>query len=788
MKQDADPAFLKVIKSMLFRLAFMRLQLLLFLTALLWFETSFAQNGMIPVGTWRTHYSYYNSTTVESNLKFVYSGSSDSFFRFDLENFQSERLTKDEGFSGLGLQTMKYQKERSFLLLGYDNGQLDYIEDDRLVGNIPDIINSQSILGSKSINSIHYNGDFAFLSCDFGVVKLDIVQKEIPEDYRNLGGDTVGNNPATSTVIYESRDSIFVATQKGLMVAPFRPDVNLQDGTNWKFFENDSGAVITGVEQLELYEDRLYASIIDTGGVSLQYYDGSWTRLRYYPNNRVKQLTVEGNQLAVVVGPRIEIWNKDGLVREITDPAIPNPQAYTLDPNAKDWVGSFQLGLQSDLEGEYRNYSPPGPFSNLAQQARYTEDKMVITGGSYNPDNSKEGSRFTGFYEFDRGEWTNFHPFNVPNTEQIPFPVRDVVSSTYNSITGMTYYCSNGYGLISRDKEDNWILFNEKNSPLENQDPTNNYRAVRVLDAAPDSEGYLWLTNTLVGNDLNKYHPDEGWQSFEFSSFEPSDLLIDNSGQKWIRGLPNRGGGILVFEEGVGSKKLGTNSGSGNLPSNRVNAIEMDKNGDIWVGTDDGVAVFFSPESILSPTSSDAITPIFENRPLLRFEKVTTIAVDGGNRKWIGTQNGVWLFNPDGSEVIENFRANNSPLPSDKIIDIGIHPKNGEVFFVTENGLVSYRGTATEGSSETSCVEVFPNPVPPNYSGMITITCLPENSLIKIVDLNGKIFYETRAAGGTAAWNGRDYNGNKPKSGVYTIFGSDTQGEETILAKIAIIN
>jgi TSS9, PorZ, N-terminal beta-propeller domain len=752
-------------------------------------QLTFGQSGQIPVGTWRTHFSYYNTTNLANSSRFIYAGSQESFFRFDIAEMEIQKLTKDEGFSGLGMNVMNYDKNEDFLLIGYGDGQLDYIEGDKKVGNIPDIINSSSILGSKSINGIHFYKGFAYLSCDFGVVKFDIQNKEIPEDYRNLGGDTVGNNPAFSTSIYGTKDSIFVATQKGLMVAPFRPEVNLQDGTNWKFFLDPGGNIIDGISLLEIFNDKLYAAQKGDTSYTLLTYDGQWDTLKIYPQVDIKEIRANEFQIGVVVGSSVEIWDMNGIKRKIEDSQIPDPQSYVMDKKGKDWVGSLQIGLMSNIEGGFKNYSPPGPFSNLAQQAQYVEDQMVITGGSYNPDNGKEGSRFTGFFEFKKGDWTNYNPKDVPNTEKIPVFIRDVVSSTFNNQTGFTYYCSNGNGLLSRSIDDTWKLYDETNSPLRNQDPTNNYRAVRVLDAEVDAEGNLWVTNPLVGNNLHQFHPDIGWQSFVLDGAEPAEIVIDNVGNKWIRGLPNRGGGIIVFNENESQlqKKLSATVGSGDLPSIRVNAVTKDLSGDIWVGTDDGVAVFFSPESIFSSSPSDAVTPIFEQRPLLRFEKVTAIAVDGGNRKWIGTINGIWLFNPDGSEVIENFRENNSPIPSDKITSIGIHPKTGEVFFVTEKGLVSYRGTATDGKEVHESVTIFPNPVPPDYNGIINISGLVENAIVKITDINGRLFYELKASGGTAAWDGRDYKGNKPTTGVYMIFSTDSNGQESYVAKIAFI-
>lgn len=747
---------------------------------------AFSQNGQIPVGTWRTHFSYKETTSLAVSNDFVYAGSDASFFRFDLDANENQKLTKEQGLVGVGITCMRYEPVNRILIIGYESGNIDYIQDDKEVGNIPDILNSESILGSKSINDIHFHENFAFLSCDFGVVKLDLISKEIPEDYRNLGGES---NPALSTAVFDSNDTIFVATANGLMVAEFRPEVNLQDGSNWSFFlEEDDSTIVDSIAWVEYQPGRILMAKNTPGLSRLLRYERGFSELAKWQNFSIKELRTDGANLNVVVGDRVEIWQDDRYLRSVYDPGVSSPQTYANDRFGKDWVGNFVLGLVSNRDGSFKTYSPDGPFSSLAQHSVFLQDKMVIAGGFYNPDNAKQSQNISGFYEFASGEWENFNSTGNPSATTIPFLVRDIVSSTYNPVNASLYYSSNGFGLVERDINDNWFLYDETNSPLRNQDPTNAFRAVRILDAQSDPEGNIWVSNALVGNNFHKFTPPSTWESYVLNG-EPANIVFDNVGSKWIRGLPNRDGGVIVFneDEPQQQKKLNTNPGFGGLPNNRVNAIATDLNGDIWVGTDDGVAVFFSPEDIFSSSPSDAVTPIFDGRPLLRFEKVTAIAVDGGNRKWIGTNTGVWLFTEDGTEVVENFRENNSPLPSDKIIQIGIHPNTGEVFFITEEGIVSYRGTATAAEEVHSNVEVFPNPVPPGYNGMITISGLVNNANVKITDVNGRLFYEMTASGGTAAWNGKDYNGNRPKSGVYMVFSSDNDGSETFVAKIGFI-
>jgi ligand-binding sensor domain-containing protein len=172
---------------------------------------------------------------------------------------------------------------------------------------------------------------------------------------------------------------------------------------------------------------------------------------------------------------------------------------------------------------------------------------------------------------------------------------------------------------------------------------------------------------------------------------------------------------------------------------------------------------------------------------LLRDDKVTAIAIDGGNRKWMGTERGVWLFNSTGEGMIYNFTTANSPLLSNVIRDIAINHKTGEVFFATDEGIVSYRGDATESNSVFRSVKIFPNPVTNSFNGSVGINGLATNATVKITDISGKLIWQTQANGGTAMWNVRDYNGRRAATGVYLVFTATSDGVESVVGKIAVV-
>jgi ligand-binding sensor domain-containing protein len=273
------------------------------------------------------------------------------------------------------------------------------------------------------------------------------------------------------------------------------------------------------------------------------------------------------------------------------------------------------------------------------------------------------------------------------------------------------------------------------------------------------------------------------------------DIVIDNSDQKWV--ILHQGGGIFLFKENsldtdtdFQARKLTTQHG---LPSNEIYSVAIDHNGYVWVGTDQGVGVFYNPGRAFTGEAFNAQLIVVEQDGfgayLFENETINAIEVDGANKKWFGTtRSGVFLLSADARETIFHFNTQNSPLPSNNILDIAIMEKTGEVFFATDRGLVSFRGLATARERIHTDVYAYPNPVRPGYNGYIAIKGLVANARVKISDINGNLVYETISEGGQAIWNGKDLFGKRPSSGVYLVFSTNDDGSETIVSKILFIN
>ena len=253
--------------------------------------------------------------------------------------------------------------------------------------------------------------------------------------------------------------------------------------------------------------------------------------------------------------------------------------------------------------------------------------------------------------------------------------------------------------------------------------------------------------------------------------------------------------GLLVFDEtgNNGPNKsvfFGSNAG---LPSTDIRAIAEDKDGQVWVGTAKGVAVFYNPGAALANPPSVASQILLQQdntyQYLLSTDEVTSIAIDGANRKWLGTSAaGVFLMSADGTEQILHLTAENSPLLSNNILCMAMNQKTGELFIGTDHGIISYKSDAIDGSDQCNDTYVYPNPVYHEYDGPIAIKGVMNNGNIKITDISGTLVFETTALGSQAIWNGRNFAGEKAHTGVYLVFCSDADGTNTCITKLLLFN
>lgn len=756
---------------------------------LLLFAVCDGQAQLSPIGQWREHMDYRQGKRVALSDGHVFTATSFGAYVVSRNDGEISRLSKVSGLSDVGVRTLNYNASSNKLLIAYNNSNLDVLYRNDVI-NIPDITRSTAT-GDKTIYDIHFVGTSAYLSSGLGVIVVDLQKYEISNTFiigNNGGNVKVNGFAATAT-------QFFAATDEGLKTAN-RTVANLNDYRNWNLASGANGLPAGAVQQVFVVQNTVVARILN----SLYSFNGTSWQMIYNDDWRWETVNADDGSLLICeerfgwVERRVVVLNTSGTVTAVVQNN--NELRYpfhAVKSGNEIWIADFEKGLVKAESNLFERYAINSPYGRLDGEMLFFKNTLYVAGGSIN-DAWNYQFNGSGFFTFDNNEWKDYNRLTIPWMDTI----FDIISIAVDPRNDVIYAGSFGGGLVEFSSATQYKIY-KQNSPLNEAvgDP-NNYR---VGGMAFDKENNLWISNFGGSNNFLVKKADGNWRSFRVPFLIQDNMvgavLIDDADQKWIQ-VP-QGNGVFCYNHGASIDNAGDDRwrwlqagrGNGNLPSNAVNCMVKDKDGFIWMGTDKGIAIIQCPGDVFTTNGCEAFQPVVQQDNFAGFlfenEDVRALAVDAANRKWVGTRNGVWLISADGEKVLQRFTAENSPLLSNEIIRIAIDPKTGEVYFSTFNGICSYRGGATEASENPDKVIVFPSPVPPGYSGTIGIRGLPENSIVKIVELNGRLVFQTRSLGGQAVWNGRDYRNQRASSGVYLVLAKDEFGTEKQVGKIVFI-
>lgn len=762
---------------------------------------SITLNGQSKLGEWDEHLPFGRAIAVEQGGDKIFCATKSGLFQYDKVSFLIDKWSKVNGLNDVEIGCMAYSPDHDLLILAYTNSNLDLIRGNQ-VTNIPDIKRKQ-ITGSKRINSIMIQEDQAYLSCGFGIISLNLIKGEISSTF--YIGDEGEHLEVFETEIF-NHDSIFAATAKGVRKA-YAKHPNLE---NYLFWETVPGQPTPweAYTQLGYHEGLLYAvheSIIGEKDSIIIYNGHHWSTFPFYFKD-IYQLDFQQNTMVVSSLFQVNLIRPDGeriLHLNSYGFDVVRAQEAFYDENLEIWMADWEYGLVHTSDNEsFDQIRPNGPWDRSSFDLSLAGDQLWVAGGGYDGSWNNTWNN-TGVSANINGNWISFNPMT---TEEIK-PVRDIIRVVVDPSNDQHVYAASwGNGVLEFLNGEFYKWHNETNTDgaLQSIFPESPY--TRIGGMAFDSKNNLWLTNSSVPAPISVRKYDGTWKSYNYGpllgdSFT-GEMVITEGDTKWVQ-LP-KGQGIFVFNNGPDLddesddrfKKINLRAREpqGNYKVlNDIYSMAMDLEGRLWIGTSNGVAVYYSPESVFSGGNFFATQPSVDlgdnlYHALLGTEIVSCIAVDGANRKWFGTRgSGVFLTNSEGTELVESFNVLNSPLLSDNIMSIAINNKSGEVYFGTEAGIVSYRGDAIRAGSNEQEIYAFPNPVRPDYNGPITVRGMASSSMVKITDINGNLVYETESLGGQAIWDGRDFNGNKVHSGVYMVFASTATASEKSVAKILIV-
>ena len=760
------------------------------IVCLVWLTASFfySRAQLQPIGSWREHLPYHQAIAVSGSSNQIFAATPYSVFSVQLLDNSLHAFSKMTGLSATGVSTIAFDVSTNKLIIAYLNSDIDILKDD-LIKNIH-AFKESSVAGDKRIFQIYCLNGKAYLCTGIGIVVVDEEKYEIRETY------VIGSTGQQTRVnaLTSDKSKFYAATVEGLKWAA-TSSPNLSDYHNWQLESSTNGlsaGPITGVEVLT--DDHPIVLKND----SLLIKQSSGWNLFYSSGRHIQSITKSSSQLVVCEGlqstARVVILNADGSVSKvIQNGAIVRPmQAYAVGNDV--WIADSSSGLVKYSGNTFSSYVPNSPQSIALGDLKIKENKLWASSGSVNASWVGQQNK-NGLYRYSNNTWDNFNSTNIPGLDSLP----DLIPLAIDVRDGSVWSGSFGGGLLQL-KEDNSRIIFKQNSPL--QSPPGMPGVYNVSGLAFDVQNNLWIANYGAAQNLHVRKADGNWRSFSipFSLTENavSNILIDDLDQKWI--ISPKGNGLICFNHGASIDNTGDDQwrifkmgqGNGNLPDNNVLSIAKDKSGFIWVGTSNGVAIIPCTQQIFGAPACEAVIPVVQqgsfNGYLFNGEQVQAIAVDGADRKWIGTKHGAWLISADGEKTIYHFTADQSPLLDDDVRAIAIDGSTGEVFFATTSGICSFRSTATEGGTQNANVLVFPNPVPPTYTGQIAVRGLVENATVKITELDGRLVYQARALGGQVIWNGKDYKGKRVASGIYLVLITDDTRKENLATKIVFLH
>ena len=734
------------------------------------------QGNDLRIGEWKAiiPYNYGDQVTQDDNQ--IYYASNLGLIIIDKDNlFDRRRLSRVDGLSDTDILFCIYEEVSESLVLIYESLVIDIIGPNGIRSNL-DLKNYNFTQGVKVVNSVSTDTNGGILiSGNFGLSRFDVIKEEFTFNARK-----------TDLEVYDAtvwNNHYYTSTSEGIFFTQI-DDINLDNFTTWTYLEHtdipteyESFCVVEFNNELYFGADH-HVFKYDGSNFTIELTDEIYFPL-YLNSDYGQLLTHLGCPGDYCEGPlfRKEVGQVFEDISQDAQNCFGQHNTAIADQSGRIWLGdgfdNFRyLRLE---EGAYtcsNLFSSTIPGSGVFD-IELNEDELWVAGGGYDV-NYDYLFNNTGLMGYTGNSWAEYPNNNYPNIPEL----LDITCVEVHPETKDVYFGSYLDGLVHFDRtQDVMTYYDDSNSSLNNiaGDPTR----TRVADIAFDDSLNLWIANFGGEQPISVLTNDGQWANFTAPALNLNKVTIDANGYKWFVAAGGQSG-VIVYDSGLlpldpsDDRIKVLTSNNSNLPTNNVNCVVVDKEGDVWVGTQEGPIVFDCSSLIFEDQGCQGSLRIGETDNigayLLETENINCIGIDGANRKWFGTDNGVFIQSPSGEEGVFNLNIDNSPLFSNSVKAISFDPNTGEAYIGTSKGILVYRGEAVDGEVYHQQLEVFPNPVRPDYEGPIAIRGLAENSRIKITTIDGKLVYELDALGGQAVWDGRDLNGNRPETGVYLIF------------------
>jgi ligand-binding sensor domain-containing protein len=767
------------------------------------------------VSSWRDHFPYGATSEVAVARGVVVARTPNALFTVDTATYEVARVVKGTALSQSNPSALGYDAERDQWIVAYEDGGID-LRDAWGTTTVPDLRIAQ-IVGSKRIESVYVEGDFAYLASAVGVVVLDLTKQEIADTW-----SLTSPEDAVDARCVMSHDEMWlVGTNQGVLAAA-KGDPFLANPDRWAPWEGapDLGAVL----ELTRFAGQWWmATEVPESELAVVWSgtdDGLWDVMEGWDEDGLPYggmatgpwiLAEDGSRSeGLLVASCCDVWGWDAqgepeaLTNEVPAFAyIRDVAMATDDAQGRVWLAGNVGGVvtwtpqPTATSIPTRTNRPDGPPNAAVRRMDCWNDNLWVATGAVSASWTPQ-YRSDGLFQFSGRNW---HVPALPENANDVDGVKDILDVSIDP-TDPTHVVFASYeeGLVELRNGEVVRVLNADNSSIELSQVGGTPRsAVSGVDF--DTDGNLWFATPWTTNCLHVMLPDGTTVGMDLGDEGQTllfgDIEVTRDGYVWAV-LP-RGNGVLVYDP-AGTPEdpaddnwtiLTKTPGQGGLPSNDVFCIEEDLDDEIWVGTASGPCVFYQSSTVFGDDVNASQILISQDgnlQYLLETEVVQTMIIDAGNRKWVGTQgSGVYVLAADGLTTDHHFTVDNSPLPSNDIQDIAMDYGSGEVYLGTAQGLMSYRGEATNWDREMRDVRIAPNPIRADHEGPIVIDGLAYQSTVHITDATGNRVAVLSSNGGRATWDGKMEDGRPAPYGVYLAFATDRNGKEGAVVKFAVL-
>ncbi|NMH26629.1 type IX secretion system anionic LPS delivery protein PorZ [Flavobacterium silvaticum] len=742
---------------------------------------------------WKGYFSFTAIKDIsQGNQKFV-AAAENALFSQQLNTNVSKTVTTVDGLAGQNISSVYYSQQFNKTLIGYENGLMTVInEADGTILKVVDIINKQLPPNIKKVNHFSEYDGMVYVSCDFGICQYNLATLQF--------GDTYFIGPSTPEIVVNQTTVfdgyIYAATANNGVRRALVTNPNLIDATQWTEFASGSWVGVANFGT-QLVAAESSGTLYRSSGGPFQFFSQVNTPLDF---------RAVGDYVIVTSADKVSVFNTSlGIVSQVNATSIPDltgTLSCATVAGSTLFIGTTANGVFETTisnPGQFTDITPAGPIRNYIFSLNTQSPDLWMTYGGYSYEN------FINPYPLDSFGISKFS--STDGWKHIPYEemhepgknAHDLVRMTFNPANLNQFYVSSYFsGLLKFENETLVTQYDNTNSQDKLRTLNPSIIDVRVEQSVFDRNGTLWMSATFFSSGIKSLSTNGTWEAYDMTSVMDNPaadrynrMVIDSNGVKWVATEAN--GVVGFYENGPTFQRITVGDEAGNLPVSNTRALAIDKRGALWIGTILGLRVVnnvgaFSGGEQIESQSIIILDDDGVAQELFYREPITDIAVDGANNKWVSTADaGVFLLSPNGQETIYHFTIDNSPLPSNEILDIEINGSTGEVFIATTKGLVSFGGISTDSSDNLDNVKVYPNPVRPEYTGTVKITNLIDNANVKIADIAGNLVFETIAEGGTIEWDTTAFGKYRVASGVYMIFISTDDGLKTRVKKVMIV-